>query len=153
MEKDLASAKKAADKADKDIVAAKEATAKAVKEATEKADKAVAAAKEVAEKAQKEAADKIKALEGDLTAAKEAKAKAEQALKDAEAKLKTLEEKPAPQDARRRKAGTDVGWHQQKVELNSENAPGSDRLARGRCMHGDWAATSPYPSAASGPAP
>jgi hypothetical protein len=46
---------------------------------------------------------KLKTLEGELTAAKEAKAKAEQAQKEAEAKLKALEAKPAsktPEDAK-----------------------------------------------------
>ena len=45
--------------------------------------------------AKKEAADKITALEGELTTAKDARVKAEEARKEAEAKLKALEAKPA----------------------------------------------------------
>ena len=108
LEGEVAAAKEVADKVkgaegraeieglEKDLAAAKEATEKAVKDATDKADKDIAAAKEEAEKAQKEAADKIKGLEGEVAAAKEAAAKAEKAQKDAEAKIKALEEKPAP---------------------------------------------------------
>jgi hypothetical protein len=54
--------------------------------------------KDAAKKAKRDAANKIKALEGEVSAAKEAAAKAEQVRKEAETKLKVLEEKPAPKN-------------------------------------------------------
>ena len=76
----------------KDLAAAKAATEKAEKEAME----AVTEVKGAARKAKRDDAEKIKALEGEIATAKEAAAKAEQARKEAETKLKALEEKQTP---------------------------------------------------------